>query len=449
MSAHKIKEISIYALHIPENRHMPLRPDAVERLAESINSIGLLQPICVQPDANHDTYRLVAGRHRLEALKRLKWEMIPATVLGGLDALEVEAAELSENLLRMDLTATQKSMHYARLMEIAEIKHKMRGGAVETEDGDVPAKLAGVSPNAKHANSAVAVAQETNRSARSVERDASRVRNIPQIAEVVNTSLDEGTELDALAKLSHDIQAEIIRRAKEGESVSARVELKKHERAEKERLLGQKQRDLPTGKYSVILADPPWAFKAYSQNGMDRSPENHYPTMSIEDIMDMPIGDLSERNSVLFMWATAPLLPEAINILKVWGFTYKTHLVWVKNKMGLGYWARNQHELLLIGTRGDVIAPAPGSQFPSVITAAVAEHSKKPEDFYRIIESYFPSVSKVELFARNNRHGWASWGFEAPEEAPEPAEDHDSWDAPVAEEPEKNDVSDFDDIFGE
>jgi N6-adenosine-specific RNA methylase IME4 len=262
---------------------------------------------------------------------------------------------------------------------------------------------------------------------------------------VVETSLDSGVELDALAQLSPDVQTDLIKRAAAGENVSARTELKKQKRAEKERELGQKQQAFPTGKYSVIYADPPWAFKTFSDAGKDKSPEMHYPTLQIEDIMDLPVGDLAEKNSVLFMWATAPMLPEAIEVMKVWGFTYKSQFVWVKDRIGTGYWCRNQHELLLIGTRGQVMAPAPGSQFPSVVSEPIAEHSKKPEAFYRIIEHYFPNVSKVELFARNGRSGWSAWGNQAPEEPV----DEDSWDDATPEENDTPDVSEFDDIFGE
>jgi N6-adenosine-specific RNA methylase IME4/ParB-like chromosome segregation protein Spo0J len=453
MSTHPIKTISIYAIYIPESRHLPLRPDVVEKLAESISSVGLLQPIVVEPDEHHDTFRLLAGRHRLEALKRLGIENLPATVVEGLDALDAEAAELSENLIRQELSAVQKSLHFSRLMEIAEMKHRMRRENPDYEN-DLPDELPqneGVPVSGNKSKSAIEVAKQTNRSPSAVERDMHRVRHIPGIGNVVGTSLDAGVELDALAALPEAIQQELIKRAMAGERVSARTELKKAERAEKERTLGEKQKALPTGKYSIVYADVPWAFKTHSDAGKDRSPEMHYPTMALESVMDLPIGDIAESNSVLFMWATAPMLPEAIEVMKVWGFSYKSHFCWVKNKMGLGYWARNQHELLLIGTRGQVIAPAPGSQFPSVISEPVGNHSEKPEAFYRIIESYFPSVSKIELFARNARPNWSSWGNQAPE-APAEAEDHDSWDAPDADEIERQGDSEFDevlkDVFG-
>ncbi len=104
-----------------------------------------------------------------------------------------------------------------------------------------------------------------------------------------------------------------------------------------------------------------------------------------------------------------------------WGFDYKSHCVWDKNIAGTGYWFRNRHELLLVGTRGKIPAPAPGYQHPSVCEFDREEHSAKPEYYYRMIESYFPNLPKIELNARRVRLGWKSWGAEAPDQ-PEAAE---------------------------
>jgi N6-adenosine-specific RNA methylase IME4 len=127
------------------------------------------------------------------------------------------------------------------------------------------------------------------------------------------------------------------------------------------------------------------------------------------------------------------MLPQALEVMAAWGFTYKSQFVWVKPAIKLGFWVRTRHELLLIGTRGEVPAPAPGLNFPSVIEAKGREHSRKPDEFYTILESYFPTVPKIELFARAEtpRAGWEHWGAEAgatesaepraPSPAPRPA----------------------------
>lgn len=192
---------------------------------------------------------------------------------------------------------------------------------------------------------------------------------------------------------------------------------KKSRRAAREMELGVKQMALPEAKFGVILADPEWKFETYSEEtGMDRSADNHYPTSSLEAIKNRDVGSLAADDSVLWLWATVPLLHAGIEVMKAWGFAYKSHLVWNKDRVGTGYWFRNKHELLLVGTRGKIPAPAMGDQFPSVIDAPVGEHSAKPERFYEIIEAYFPSLPKIELNARVARPGWARWGYEAPEQ---------------------------------
>ena len=120
------------------------------------------------------------------------------------------------------------------------------------------------------------------------------------------------------------------------------------------------------------------------------------------------------------MWTTVPHLAIAIDVLRVRGFAYKSHYVWNKNKVGTGYWNRNKHEILLIGTRGNVPCPAPGTQWDSVIDALVRKHSQKPECFLEMIEGYFPNLPKIELNRRGPaRPGWDAWGNEARLEAAE------------------------------
>lgn len=192
---------------------------------------------------------------------------------------------------------------------------------------------------------------------------------------------------------------------------------KKSRRRAREIELGAKQMALPEAKFGVILADPEWKFETYSEEtGMDRSADNHYPTSSLDAIKSRDVGSLAADDSVLWLWATVPLLLAGIEVMKAWGFEYKSHLVWNKDRVGTGYWFRNKHELLLVGTRGKVPAPAMGEQFPSVIDAPVGEHSAKPDIFYEIIEAYFPTLPKIELNARVARPGWVRWGYEAPEE---------------------------------
>ena len=191
---------------------------------------------------------------------------------------------------------------------------------------------------------------------------------------------------------------------------------KSAKRSEREAALGAQLLAIPERVYGVVLADPPWRFEPYSRDtGMDRAADNHYATTETGKLVE--VRPRVADDAALFMWATAPMLPDALWLLGQWGFVYRSQLVWIKDRMGTGYWARNAHELLLIGTRGDIPAPAPGDQPISTISAPAGEHSVKPDIFHEIIERMFPSLPKLEMFARRNRPGWDSWGAEAPEEA--------------------------------
>lgn len=195
----------------------------------------------------------------------------------------------------------------------------------------------------------------------------------------------------------------------------ATTEEKKTRRTNRERVLGECQAALPNKRYGVIYADPEWRFEVYSrETGMDRAADNHYPTSATDEICARPVGDIAAKDSVCFLWATVPMLPDALKVLGAWGFAYKSHAIWKKDRMGTGYWFRNGHELLLVGTRGDIPAPAMGTQFISVIEAPVGEHSAKPELFLKMIEAYFPTLPKIELNRRGPaRAGWDAWGNQA------------------------------------
>lgn len=193
------------------------------------------------------------------------------------------------------------------------------------------------------------------------------------------------------------------------------TEAKKEKRQEREQVLAAKITAFPDKRYGVILADPEWRFEPYSrESGMDRAADNHYPTSATDGIASRDVASIAAPDCVLFLWATVPMLPDALRVMESWGFEYRSHLIWSKDRLGTGYWFRNKHELLLVGVRGAIPAPALGTQWPSVIEAAVGAHSAKPEQFLELIESYFPTLPKIELNRRGDaRPGWDAWGNEA------------------------------------
>jgi len=166
---------------------------------------------------------------------------------------------------------------------------------------------------------------------------------------------------------------------------------------------------LPAGVYDVIYADPPWD---YSNSGFKGSANEHYPTMPTNELCALPVQKFIGIDSVLFMWATNPLLEDALMVMKAWGFEYKTNFCWIKNRSTygkLGFYVFGRHELLLIGIRGSFL---PVEKFESVIEVNKSKHSKKPKEVYDIIETIYPNSQYVELFAREHREGWQSFGNE-------------------------------------
>ncbi len=171
---------------------------------------------------------------------------------------------------------------------------------------------------------------------------------------------------------------------------------------------------LPAGKFAVLLADPPWRYDFVEAD--NRAIENQYPTLTAdeiacyEDAEGRPVADLPADDAVLYLWATNPKLLEAITVLEGWGFRYVTNLAWVKDKIGMGYWARQRHELLLVGVRGEFSPPPPELRPDSVIEAPRTAHSAKPVTVHEFIETVWPDLPRVEIFGRNNRPGWVVFG---------------------------------------
>jgi N6-adenosine-specific RNA methylase IME4 len=167
---------------------------------------------------------------------------------------------------------------------------------------------------------------------------------------------------------------------------------------------------LPAGKFSVILADPPWRYRTL--RSVRLAVENQYPTMALDRICRLPVSDIAAANCVLFLWSPSPLLPEALTVAGAWGFSYRTSMVWVKDGLGLGAYVRTNHELLLIALRGRPGTPAPKHRPVSIIQAPRGRHSEKPPVVYDLIEAMYPQAARIELFSRTPRAHWAAWGDE-------------------------------------
>jgi N6-adenosine-specific RNA methylase IME4/DNA-binding CsgD family transcriptional regulator len=236
-------------------------------------------------------------------------------------------------------------------------------------------------------------------------------------AKLVESGMSQRQAAKALGVAEGTVRNDL--RNNSAESAQKLRATKAERRAERERELAAKQAALPSQRYGVIVADPEWRFEPYSrETGMDRSADNHYPTSITDVIAARDVPGIAADDCVLFLWATVPMLRDALRVMEAWGFEYKSHAIWDKVHIGTGYWFRNRHELLLVGTKGDIPAPAMGDQFASVMTIARKEHSAKPEQFLELIEQYFPNIPKIELNRRGPaRPGWDAWGNEVDEVA--------------------------------
>jgi N6-adenosine-specific RNA methylase IME4 len=178
----------------------------------------------------------------------------------------------------------------------------------------------------------------------------------------------------------------------------------------------------PATRYDIIYADPPWAWskRPLNDRGHARTVEKEYPTMQPDEIMALPVADLAKPDAVLLLWATSPKLPLALAVMQAWGFVYKTiGFVWVKRTRsgnnwftGMGFYTRQNAELVLLGTRGTGL-PRQNRSVHQIIEAPIMVHSRKPEEVRRRIDRLYTG-DKIELFARCGAPGWDAWGFDAP-----------------------------------
>lgn len=393
-------EVHPYAMVFP-----PMKADDSAALIEDIGRVGLREPIILYNGA------ILDGRNRYRACINAAVKPHFTTFEGTDD----EALDLvfSKNFARRHLDESQRAMVSAR-------RSQMMAERAAKEEANFVANLPQKSGRGRPSKGAGAVVNSDKAAAKSAnvsERSTRKARKVidkgtPELVAAVD---DGKLSVDAAAKIADlppDEQKHVLA------DPTPETAIKKVARKRKEEALAAKQCALPADRFGVIYADPEWSFETYSENGKDRSADNHYPTSPTEEICKRDVPSMAADDCVLFLWATVPMLPDALRVMEAWGFAYKSQFVWLKNKPGTGYWNRNQHELLLVGTRGKIPAPAPGDQWLSIVTADAGRHSEKPATFYDLIEAYFPNLPKIELNARGPaRKGWAVWGNEAQADA--------------------------------
>lgn len=393
-----IREIPINSIKIGA-RLRRMKDEAVDVLVESIEQIGLLNPIVIT-----DQFKLIAGRHRIEAAKRLGWKTIPAHIR-ALDSLESELAEIDENLRRNDLTVLERGEHLVRRKAIYEVMHpETKHGAKGGWHNNKTSKL-------ENADSAVSsfvedTAQKTDLSSRSMFVEIQIANDIAESVKdlIRDTELaDKKTELLRLARIDQEKQMQVAEKLLSDEAKSVR---------DAERLIrreGIARTSFPDGKFRVIYADPPWKYSdelTEDYGGV----QYHYPSMTITELCEEPFIEIAADDAVLFLWAPSPMLEECFSVIKAWGFKYKASFVWDKVKHNMGHYNSVRHEFLLVCTRGSCV-PDVSDLYDSVQSIERSDkHSEKPEEFRRIIDDLYPYGRRVELFARKQAKGWESYG---------------------------------------
>lgn len=362
---------------------------AREELKADIQKNGVLEPIVFLGEY------ILDGRNRYTIARELGISY-PRTEYEGDDPL---GFVISQNLRRRHLNDSQRQMVAAKIAKLPRGRPEEENppiGGISTADA---AKL-------------------LNTSERGIERAKVVERaGAPELVHAVETGVVSVSAAADIATLPKQEQAEVVARGekeileKAKEIRAEKAAARREERLEKlaEISLGNRELDT-TIRYPIIYADPPWRYENPPMGGTNRSIENHYPTMTLEEICAMPVGELATDDAMLYLWATAPKLAECLRVIEAWGFEYRTNLVWDKELIGMGYHARNQHEILLVAKRGDIPPPAAGTQPSSVHRERRTEHSAKPDFYYEMIEAAYPQLPKIELFCRSPRDGWAAHG---------------------------------------
>ena len=237
----------------------------------------------------------------------------------------------------------------------------------------------------------------------------------------LSDSDNEGWSHEKTAKLLNQSRPLIVEDLRLAKALEEHPELERIKRKSfAKRVIKQKQRQyeidrIPkqdlTGKYNVILADPPWDYDTKATALRGRALD-HYPTMTIEEIRSLPVRDITLDNAALFLWTTNPIIMKAYLVVESWGFEYKTLLVWIKDKIGTGFYARSKNEIVLIGIKGK-FRPMTTALPETVFYAKKGSHSSKPEIIYEIIEKMYPGQKYMELFKRGEkRKNWDCWGID-------------------------------------
>ncbi|MCA0278471.1 MAG: ParB N-terminal domain-containing protein [Proteobacteria bacterium] len=366
----------------------PLSAEEYAALERSIIEHGVLVPV-----EYDEAGEILDGHHRVAICESLGLADWPRFVRKGLSEAEKRKLSRELNVSRRHLTTAQKQ---------AVIEDQLR------ETPSISSRAIAAMLGVHHSTVETVRKRLVDGGEISHHDEVTGVDGVAQpVRKTIKTAfMPEPANERELLRAAKDIRTE-------RQKVSHAVRL-----AHMEMVRADGQATAPTAlakKYPVGMIDAPWRFGVRSEvTGREKSAENHYPTMTTDEIIAL-LRDLDPftDNAVVACWATNPMLLDGLRVLAELGFTYVHHWIWDKEVAGTGYWGRDRHEILLLGRRGDVAAPLPGSQPETVHRERKGRHSAKPDFYAEQIEKLFPGVARLELFSRRARPGWDHWGFEA------------------------------------
>ncbi len=372
----------------PEMSH-----DEFMALKEDIAEHGLRQPILVFRN------QVIDGRQRLRACKELG--IAPQYTSVQQSEKTITEFIVSMNLKRRHLNESQRAMVASSLATLGKGK-----------------KL-----NTAHAVTQAQASAMLNVSIDSIQRArAVETKGIPSLVQAVQAGSLDVTNASTISTLDAETQDKLMQMSDKdilNKAKQIRKDAMQERRSlriasiEKKRANNRPLTAANDGVYNVVYADPAWDYISEETLG--------YPTMSLDEIKAMPVNKIASEDAVLFMWCSASLIADALNVIETWGFKYKTHAIWNKQRSGQGVYFRIQHELLLVATRGVVPEVPYHAREASVFTDKVGAPSEKPKRMREVIDSMYPELKKIELFCRGEpANGWDGWGNECIVSANEP-----------------------------
>lgn len=348
----------------------------INSLAQSIQNIGLLHPVVITPET-----QLIAGYRRLKACQSLNWQTVPVRIV---DLDNIIRGQFDENVQREPFRPSE-AVAIAKALEPKLAVPKGRPSKVDEGINEENFLIFEKDINGRAPQTRDKVASCLGISGRTLEKAKAVVEAAEEEPEKFAPLVEE---MDRTQRVS-----------------GAYRKLKIQQEAEK---IAQEPPPLPSGPFRVIVADPPWHYEKRASDPSHRA-GLPYPSMTLDEIKAMPVRDFAADNAILWLWTTNAHLQEAFEVVESWGFEYKTLLTWVKNQMGTGDWLRGQTEHCLVAIRGKPTIVLTNQT--TVLHAPRRDHSRKPDEFYTMIEILCPG-SKVELFARSPRQGWIVHGSE-------------------------------------